>query len=64
MTLYLEPTYPDEDEGVVLPDEDVAGTTDNSPNPLLAFLTSRGDSASMGDLRNALSSTSSCAANI
>ena len=53
----------DEDEGVVLHDEDVTGTMDEAPNPLLAFLTSRGDSASPGDLRNILSSTSNRAAN-
>ena len=64
MTLYLEPTYPDEDEGVVLPDEDVADTTDDSPNPLLAFLMSWGDSASMGNLRNTLSLTSNLAAKL
>ena len=48
----------DEDEGVVLHDEDGADTTDEEPNPLLAFLTSRGESASPGDLQNVLSSTS------
>ena len=62
----------DEDEGVVLHDEDVAGTTDEAPNPLLAFLMSRGllaflmsrgDSTSPGDLRNILSSTSNHAVN-
>ena len=53
----------DEDEGVVLQDEDVTSTTDEAPNPLLAFLMSRGDSASPGDLRNVLSSTSNCASN-
>ena len=52
----------DEDEGVVLHDEDGADATDEEPNPLLAFLTSRGDSASPGDLRNVLSSTSNRAA--
>ena len=40
----------DEDEGVVLNDEDVTGTTDEAPNLLLAFLMSRGDSALPGDL--------------
>ena len=40
----------DEDEGVVLHDEDVAGTMDEMPNPLLVFLTSRGDSALLGNL--------------
>ena len=40
----------DEDEGVVLHDKDVAGTMDETPNPLLAFLISRGDSASLGNL--------------
>ena len=52
----------DEDEGVVLHDEDGADATDEEPNPLLAFLTSRGDSASPGNLRNVLSSTSNRAA--
>ena len=41
----------DEDEGVVLHDEDVAGTPDGEPNPLLAFVTSRGDSAMPGNLQ-------------
>ena len=45
----------DEDEGVVLHDEDGADTTDEEPNPLLAFLASRGNSASPGDLQNVLS---------
>ena len=53
----------DEDEGVVLHDKDVAGTKDETPNPLLAFLMSQGDSTSLGDLQNILSSTSSRAAN-
>ena len=53
----------DEDEGVELHDEDVAGTTDEAPNPLLAFLMSRGDSTLPGNLRNILSSTSNHAAN-
>ena len=52
----------DEDEEVVLHDEDGADATDEEPNPLLAFLTSRGNSASPGDLRNVLSSTSNRAA--
>ena len=51
-----------DDAEVVLSDENVAHTTDDSPSPLLAFLTSRGDNASPGDLRNVLSSTSSRAA--
>ena len=51
-----------DDAEVVLTDENVARTTDDSPSLLLAFLTSRGDNASPGNLRNVLSSTSSRAA--
>ena len=51
-----------DDGEVVLTDENVASTTDDLPNPLLAFLTSRGNNTSPGDLCNVLSSTSSRAA--